>query len=94
VYEIAPVNQERLAMRTALRFIFWTVSFGVGLVPAVIWSRFIWSYDWGTSHRGRGLWMMALGFPAFLIFLAVFFVAFAALSTLWETIFRDEKFLP
>jgi hypothetical protein len=81
-------------MRTVLRVIVWTVSIGVGLVPAVIWSHFIWSFDWGTSHRGRGLWMMALGFPAFFIFLAVFFIAFAILGTLWEAIFRGEKFAP
>jgi len=36
----------------------------VGLVAAVIvavaWMYLIWTFDWGTSYRGRGLWLMLM----------------------------------
>ncbi len=68
----------------------WLVAFAAGLAAAASWAYFIWSFDWGNSYRGRGLWMMALYFPAILGFFFVLFVVFAVLSSLWEFVFREK----
>jgi len=48
---------------------------GISLIGAVVaglaWMYFIWTFDWGTSYRGRGLWLMVMLFGAPLVGLAV-----------------------
>jgi hypothetical protein len=61
-----------------------------GLAAAGYWAYFIWSFDWGHSYRGRGLWLMALMFPAIFIFMIAFGVAYSVLSRGWEFIFREK----
>jgi hypothetical protein len=41
------------------------LAYPIGLVAAGTWGYFIWSFDWGTSWRGRGLWWMifSMGMP-------------------------------
>ena len=47
----------------------------IGLVAALVaglaWMYFIWTFDWGTSYRGRGLWLMAMLFGAPIVGLIV-----------------------
>jgi hypothetical protein len=80
-------------MRAILAKAVWLLGLVAGLAAAAGWGYFIWSFDWGNSYRGRGLWMMALYLPALLGFFAVFFAVFFVLSMVWEFIFR-EKFPP
>ena len=58
--------------------------FAVGLVAAVLvgiaWMYFIWTLDWGTSIRGRGLWLMVMLFGAPIVGLIVVGV-FAMVAT-------------
>jgi hypothetical protein len=77
-------------MRTILLNAVWIIGLVAALAWAGWWGQFIWSFDWGHSYRGRGLWMMALGFPSVLGGMLIFFVVFALLSTLWEFIFRED----
>jgi hypothetical protein len=60
------------------------------LAATASWAYFIWSFDWGTSYRGRGLWLMAMLFPAGFIFVAALFVVSFPLMLLWELIFREK----
>jgi hypothetical protein len=53
------------------------------------WGYFIWSFDWGTSYRGRGLWLWIFLLPGMLAFVAVLFIVFAVLSALWEAAFHE-----
>jgi hypothetical protein len=80
-------------MRAFFSKVVLAVTLMAGLVAACSWAYFIWSFDWGNSYRGRGLWMMALSFPAILIFFAVAIGVFQVLTMLWEFILR-EKFPP
>jgi hypothetical protein len=77
-------------MRAILAKTVWFVGLLAGLVWASGWSYFIWSFDWGTSYRGRGLWMLLLYLPAALGFIAVFFGVSFVLSLVWEAIFREK----
>lgn len=61
-----------------------------GLMATGSWAYFIWSFDWGHSYRGRGLWMMLMLFPAGFIFVAALFVVSFPLMLLWQFIFREK----
>jgi hypothetical protein len=80
-------------MRAFMAKVVFAVAVTAGLAAAGSWAYFIWSFDWGHSYRGRGLWMMLLAFPAIVGFFAVAFGVFLVLTTVWELIFR-EKFPP
>jgi hypothetical protein len=77
-------------MRTILAKAVLVIAVIAGLMATAGWAYFIWSFDWGTSYRGRGLWMMALMFPAGFIFVAALFVVSFPLMLLWESIFHEN----
>jgi hypothetical protein len=77
-------------MRAVLATAIWVLAVMAGLAAAARWAHFIWSFDWGHSHRGRGLWMMALGFPLVFIFVGVLFAVSLPLMFLWELVFREK----
>jgi hypothetical protein len=77
-------------MRAALAKVVWIIAVMAGIAATAGWAYFIWSFDWGTSSRGRGLWLMALMFPAGFIFVAALFVVSFLLMSLWEFIFREK----
>jgi hypothetical protein len=77
-------------MRAIFAKAVWTIATLAGLAAAGGWAYFIWSFDWGHSYRGRGLWLMALMFPAIFIFFGAVVVIFVALSSAWEFIFREK----
>jgi hypothetical protein len=77
-------------MRAFLAKVVLAVAVLAGLAAACSWAYFIWSFDWGHSYRGRGLWMMLLSFPAILIFLGVAIGLFMVLHMAWEFILREE----
>ena len=68
----------------------WVVSIVAALAAATGWGICIWSFDWGNSYRGRGLWMMALYIPALLGFFAVLIVVSEVLNSVLEFIFREK----
>jgi hypothetical protein len=79
-------------MRSILAKAVWVTAVTSGTGAAGGWGYFIWSLDWGhPSYRGRGLWLMLLGFPMAIIFPLVLFGVGGLLMFLWETIF-SEKF--
>jgi hypothetical protein len=60
-----------------------------GRRAALGWCFFIWSFDWGHSNRGQGLWLMAMLFPAGFVFAGVLIAVSYPLMLLWELIFRE-----
>jgi hypothetical protein len=79
-----------LAMRAILAKAVWVIAIIAGLVAMAGWAYFIWSFDWGHSYRGRGLWMMGLAFPIAFIFPAVLFAVYVIFAFIWELIFREK----
>ncbi len=77
-------------MRALLAKAVWYAALLAGLASAIGWCYFIWGFDWGTSYRGRALWVYALFLPALLGFFAVILVTFWVLSKIWEFFFREK----
>jgi len=68
----------------------WLISAVAALASATGWGRFIWSFDWGTSYRGRGLWIFyAFLLPTALIFIVVFYVVLMVGTRICEAIFPE-----
>jgi hypothetical protein len=70
----------------------WIIAIVAGLTASAGWGYFIWSFDWGHSYRGRGLWLMALTFPISVILPVVVFAVAFILGSLWGLIFREKFF--
>jgi hypothetical protein len=77
-------------MRAILAKAIWVVAFVAAVGATIGWGYFIWSFDWGHSNRGQGLWLMAMLFPAGVVFVGVLFAVSFPMMLLWELIFREK----
>jgi hypothetical protein len=66
----------------------WLIALVAASAAAGGWGYFIWSFDWGTSYRGRGLWLWIMLIPGLLAFAAAFFIVLGAFTLLWQVAFR------